>query len=633
MTLDGRNDRLFTEIGINFSELKFLGRYQLHAAQDMWIKFYYRLDPKESGSYATEYNLFMELEPVVSPHRYPYNLYMKYNWEGSGYSDSGYLPNVYIKWPRSDADGATDPEQWSESLWSAVTISDSNKSGTLKVNVSITNGTRGTPQPSSADKVNAQYEFLLQDNSALSSLTIGDGELGAPMSITVTRFNSTYNHTVAYVDGEGNTYGIVIRSTETALTWTPPERLAAMNTIGSNIRMKILIYSYDAAGTYLGTRYYYINLRIPESIKPTLSLTVDDPAGLLQRYGDYIQTKSKARATFTITEAYGAGIISSEMQVGTQWTKVSPYDFSLDTAGNISVIGRAKDTRNHEAFITVPITVIPYRPPRITDIDRYRCNADGTPNGEGSYACVVFSADVSPINNQNSANYKIQIREQGASDWTDHALPSISGNYAPSNISFIFEASPTVSYEIRAGAADDFSEKFSGVRQIPTAAALLEVDATGTGMAIGQMAKEPGVLRVNLPAFFNHDVSITGDIDAENVKFGIIESGVSGDSLRRYVKFADGTLVNWGKTVSTELPINTAFYSLFRSSVQSWTFLAPFFGTEISVIVNGSTRYGSMWAAVTEITCDRLKYQLLDFESRSSGINVMVNFIAIGRWR
>lgn len=174
----------------------------------------------------------------------------------------------------------------------------------------------------------------------------------------------------------------------------------------------------------------------------------------------------------------------------------------------------------------------------------------------GSYACVIFSADVSPINNQNAATYKIQIREQGAADWTDHALPGISGNYAPTHIPVIFEASPTVSYEIRAGAADDFGEKFSGIRQIPPAA-LLEVDATGTGMAIGQMAKEPGIFRVNLPTFFNHDVSITGDVEAENVKFGIIKSAVSGDGFRRYVKFADGTLVNWGKNISTQLPITT----------------------------------------------------------------------------
>ena len=629
MGYGGRIRVPLSDWGIDISKCKFLGRFQLNATQNLWIKFYYRISD-ETPARSTKYDIFMELEPVLSPYRYPYGL----NLGNLYYNDRLIGSGCNIKESSADQE-YPDPAQWGDSLWSGLTVTDSSKGGTFRVSFNIStfaiSNVNVQQKPTEEETVNMPFEFLLEDGSAASSLTVGDGELGTPLPITVTRFNNSYNHTVSYVKN-GYRYGIATRTTETSLSWTPPNSLAELNTTGENIRMKIYIHTYDSSGAEVGYRYYYINLRIPSSITPGLSLSVDDAAGLFQRYGGYIQSKSKARASLSVTEAYGAEIVASEMQLGTQWTKISPYDFTLDNSGTLSIVGRAKDTRNHESITSVPITVIPYFPPRITGIDRYRCNADGSPNGEGAYACVIFSAEVAPVNNQNSASYKVQIRDNSLGVWTDNILSKISGNYTPSNIAVIFQADPETGYEVRVCVTDDFTEQFSGTRQIPPAAALLEVDATGTGMAIGQMAKEPGILRINLPTFFNHDLSVTGKVEAENVKFGIVESGASADGVRRYIKFADGTLVQWAQEISTQLAINQSFYSAFRSSVRYFDFLVPFADTNISVIANAATNYGSTWAAVTEVTTERVKFQLLDFEARSSGISVMTNIIAIGRY-
>lgn len=616
-----------SEMGIDISKCKFLGRIQLNADQNLWAKFYYRISD-ESDSSKTSYDLFIEIEPVVSPNSYPYGIYKSTNGINGG--TPGNQPSQAIKRSSHSNELYPGPSQWSSPCWAGFTYSDYSKMGTYRVSFNIVSDYLGISIPEEK-KIKVLVDFLFQDNSAASSLTIGNGELGVSMPITVTRYNSSYSHSISYEKGETE-YEIAARTTATSLTWTPPDDLAELNTSGNDLRVKVYIRTYDSSGKQVGVRYYYTNLKIPERIKPTISLTVTDPSSLANQYGAYIQSKSKARAHFSVTSAYGAGIVLTEMQLGTQWTKESTYDFTLDTSGTVVIICRTKDTRNRESIAQVQINVATYHPPRITSIDRYRCNADGSPNGEGAYARVVFSAEVSPISNKNSAQYKVQVRQNSLGDWTESVLSGLSGNYSPTDASFIFGADPVSGYDVRVGVTDNFTEQFSGIRQIPPAAALLEVDATGTGMAIGQMAKEPGVLRVNLPTFFNHDVTVGGGLTADNIKFGIVESGASKDGVKHYIKFADGTMVQWASAITTQMSISTAFHSIFCSGVKYYDFLVPFVDTNISVMVNASTRYGSTWASVTEVTTSRIRFQMLDFESRVSGISIMLNFIAIGRW-
>lgn len=612
--------------GLSVSDLEFLGRFQLSASKNLWIKFYYYIDRKNSSDEMTVYQLFSEIEPVTSPYSYTYGIGIT-----KEQINNGSPSNSFIELKRNASyDLYPGPSQWDSPYWSRITYNDRLKYGTnrLRFNVVNESGIQGLPDDY---KFSVPVDFLFQDDSAASALTIGSGELGASIPITVTRFNSSYTHSISYEKGETE-HEIAARTTATSLTWTPPDDLAELNTSGDSLRIKVYIRTYSSSGTQVGERYYYTNLTIPERIKPTISLTVTDPASLASRYGGYVQSKSKARAHFVVTPAYGASIVLTEMQLGTQWTKESTYDFALDAAGTAVVICRTKDTRNREVISQVQINVVSYHPPRITSIDRYRCNADGSPNGEGAYARVVFSAEVAPLSNKNSASYKVQVRQGSLGNWTDSNLSGLNGNYTPTDASFIFSADPGIGYDVRVGVTDDFSEQFSGIRQIPPAAALLEVDATGTGMAIGQMAKEPGLLRINLPTAFNHDVTVGGGVTADNIKFGMVESGASKDGLGRYVKFADGTMVQWATAISTTTPITTTYQSIFRSSVKYFDFLVPFVDTNFSVMVNASTRYGSTWASVTEVTTSRVKFQLLDFESRASGISVMTNIIAIGRW-
>lgn len=625
-----------SEMGIDISKCEFLGRYQLNAAQNLWVKFYYRIKDKKADpditdedlSRATYYDLFIELEPVVSPHSYPYGIYK--STDGINGGTPGSTASQAIKRSSHSSELHPGPSQWSNPYWAGFTYADYRKMGTYRVSFNIVSDYLGISIPEEK-KIKVLVDFLFQDDSAASALTIGSGELGASMPITVTRYNSSYSHSISYEKGETE-YEIAARTTATSLTWTPPDDLAELNTSGDDLRVKVYIRTYNSSGTQVGERYYYVNLTIPDRIKPTISLTVTDPASLASRYGGYVQSKSKARAHFVVTPAYGASIVLTEMQLGTQWTKESTYDFALDTSGTAVVICRTKDTRNREVISQVQINVVSYHPPRITSIDRYRCNADGSPNGEGAYARVVFSAEVAPLSNKNSASYKVQVRQGSLGNWTDSNLSGLNGNYTPTDASFIFSADPGNGYDVRVGVTDDFSEQFSVIRQIPPAAALLEVDATGTGMAIGQMAKEPGVLRINLPTFFNHDVTVGGGIAADNIKFGMVESGASSDGAKCYVKFADGTMVQWGSAIVTNMSITTAFYSIFRSSARNFYFLVPFVDTNISVMVSASTGYGSTWASVTEVGTSHVKFQALDFESRASGISIKLNFIAIGRW-
>ncbi|MCP6695845.1 phage tail protein [Pseudomonas donghuensis] len=107
----------------------------------------------------------------------------------------------------------------------------------------------------------------------------------------------------------------------------------------------------------------------------------------------------------------------------------------------------------------------------------------------------------------------------------------------------------------------------------------------------------------------------------------IIERGSNGNG--EYIKFADGTLICYGNTVS--LTINTPVGGGFQSSgLGDFTFPVPFVGwlrvTPQCIYVSGSSQ---PWASINRLTLTGCQVLASAF---INGVNCTVAYLAVGRW-
>lgn len=125
-----------------------------------------------------------------------------------------------------------------------------------------------------------------------------------------------------------------------------------------------------------------------------------------------------------------------------------------------------------------------------------------------------------------------------------------------------------------------------------------------------------------LPPWVLGTVSQSGGIPTG----GLIEAGsnANGD----YVKFADGTMIAWGRVVSSGA-VDTAVGSIFGSANLTWTFPVAFVG---SAPVVSHTRCSSAARWGTAISNTTTSATLRVFSAVSNTGNVVSDTMAVGRW-
>lgn len=346
------------------------------------------------------------------------------------------------------------------------------------------------------------YSYSLPVSPGASNVSASSGTLGAAQTLTVTRFNSSFTHTITYACGKAS--GTVVnKSSSTSISWVPPLSLAQQNTTGSSVSIKLTITTYSG-GTQVGdAKSTTITASIPASVKPTASITLTDPTGLKESYSGYVQGKSQLKVAVTGTGSQGSTIKAYKIRIGDKSYSGGSVTVDLPSSGSLKVTGYVTDSRSRSgASAEATITITAYTPPKITKLAAARCTVGGVDQPDGAYVKATFSAVITSLNNRNTAAYKIQYRKEGTSSWTTVTVPGLSGNYAPVDASVVFMAAPGAAYDVQASSADAFQTVYSSTRTVPVAFALLQCDATGTGLAIGQQAIKANTFAVGIDAEF-----------------------------------------------------------------------------------------------------------------------------------
>ena len=329
-----------------------------------------------------------------------------------------------------------------------------------------------------------------------STLGASNGTLGTAQTLTVTRQSTSFTHTITYKCG-GASGTIATKSSSTSISWTPPLTLASQNTTGTTVSVTFTITTYNGT-TSVGSGTKTITCAIPASVKPSLSVALEDITGVDDIYGSPVKGLSKIKITPTVTTAYGSAIASySIVANGVTYNTSTATTGFLTTAGDSKVTVTVKDKRGRSATWTYTMNVQDYTAPTVSKLAVRRCDNRGTEDDQGEYAHVTFSAAISSMGGKNTATYLLRYKKSTETTWKEVDLPVVDDEYTVTDLTYIFAADGNYSYDVEVVAIDRHSTT-TRTTSVSTAFTLYNCHPSGTGWRFGGVAEKEKTLQNDL---------------------------------------------------------------------------------------------------------------------------------------
>lgn len=353
-----------------------------------------------------------------------------------------------------------------------------------------------------------------------SGVWAADGTLGEQQTITIAPQSSgDYRYTITYncgsVDGT-----VVNKTSKTRVSWTPPLAFAEASTTKDYVYATLTLTTY-LGNEEIGTHYWEVLYRIPESVAPDFTIDIKDDSEYKEKYGEYIQNKSILRITVNPKEAYGAPIRFYKISAnGEVFTKEEAVTNVLSSAGSNNISVSVTDSRGRKTEKVFNITVKAYTPPNIT-LTAIRCTEDGTANDQGEYAQIKFSVTADSIT--NTVAYALRYKESYAEYFTIVNYPQYNNVFTINGETYTFLANTGLSYNVEIAVTDGFGETAKSVI-LPTAAVIMHFKQNGKGIGLGKISEEDNTVDVGWKIDMNsqriHNLPApSSDNDAVNKKY------------------------------------------------------------------------------------------------------------------
>lgn len=399
----------------------------------------------------------------------------------------------------------------------------------------------------SAGVIELSKTLTLDTIPRASSLTAANGTLGTAMNLKIVPAVSTFKHRLTYNCGDVSGY-IAGSSTDyytgsNTITWTPPVGLSAENTKGTSVPVVLELYTYTSSGTFVGSDALIISCAIPTSVKPSCTISVEDPTGLMAKYGAAVQGLSKLEITVKGSTSYDAPISYYEISAnGAKYNDDTATTDVLTTAGENKIAATVKDTRGRTGSNSTTVDVLAYTAPAISKLTVHRCDEDGTENDQGKYVRVVFSATVTSLNNKNTAAYTLRYKRPTDADEVEVSLTDLANVFAVTEYQYVFEADSNSTYAVAIDVVDNHDDDTRDT-SVSTAFTLMNFHKNGRAMAFGKVAEFPGI-EMDIPA------------NGESFKLIGVRNYSLGDAYG-HILYNNGLLLQWGAVTITPTAINT----------------------------------------------------------------------------
>lgn len=303
------------------------------------------------------------------------------------------------------------------------------------------------------------YTQKLTDIPVASTFTVANGTLGTSQKFTVTQSDASFSHEIKFSCGTVKDSVAVSKTTNTAPTWTPPPSLASQNTAGEKVTVTFTMTTYSG-DTPIGTNTASAEYTIPATVVPSCSIAVTDPTNYKNTYGAYVQGKSKFQVTITGTPIYSSPISSYKATAnGTPYYTSSFTTTEIKDFGSQTISASVTDDRGHTGTNSTTVTVLEYYTPKL-NITAERCDADSTPNIEGTNFKIDITYNVAPLGNKNKFSISYKYRKVGEGNFITETLTGSYNTIYDSNITVIVpNIDSDSSYEIEVTITDNFGSE------------------------------------------------------------------------------------------------------------------------------------------------------------------------------
>lgn len=318
--------------------------------------------------------------------------------------------------------------------------------------------------------------------------------MGDVLQITLSNYYNDFTYDLIYIFENGDTVTIA-NSISKTFSWTIPNLAKYIPNAPSGICiLKCMTYNGDE---FIGLSTASVTITVPDTSTylPSAIPARTEITDLNKTVGGYVKTLSKLKFTLTTNGRYGATIVSRVIKVnGETFTSAPAETDFLKYAGENIAEFTVTDSRGKSTTVTSKFNVLDYNKPYISSFSVDRL--------ENNYVQATVNAGITDINT-NTAKYSIRYTKKGDTTVNGYAIsdkdvslnksykiPRVDGN---SQYTFEFVVSDlwntaTLSYDVG------------------TEFALIDYNASGTGLAIGKVSEDENALEIALPLKFSGNV-------------------------------------------------------------------------------------------------------------------------------
>lgn len=321
-----------------------------------------------------------------------------------------------------------------------------NSDGSKSITVSAGGSITGT----SFNMNSSSVSLTLDKIARKSSMSATGGDLGSAATLTVSRQNSSFTHTITASCGSVSET-ICTKSSETNISWTPSlAKWAPCNTTGKIVTITYTIETFDGS-TSLGSNTASANYNIiagsPIMETGACPIIEDFEVTDIKNYV-YTQRKSSAKISAKATARYGATIKSVTFKCGsltyvdTTESTSATYAYTFDSLGEVGSVNMGVtvlDSRGFTYGVSQTKTVTAYNGPSITALRIARCDSSGTESSSGKRFKAIFSSSATKLTNYtNYTKYTLTYRLSSQSTDTTTTLTGYADNFAVADGYVIF---------------------------------------------------------------------------------------------------------------------------------------------------------------------------------------------------
>lgn len=343
--------------------------------------------------------------------------------------------------------------------------------------------------------------FTLTTIPRSSSVSVGAGIIGSPITINISRQNPRFKHTIRY--HWGNKQGTIASDVDTSATWVIPLDFANDIPDSTTGAGTIYVDTYSG-GTRTGTQSVTLTASVPASIKPTFSgFSLSDSNTAAQNVvpntNTFIQVISNIKVAFSgASGSYGSTITGYRAEIvgKNQATNINGGTLGImNYSGSITVRARVVDSRGRWSETKdIQVKVLEYFAPALS----FSIARTGSTS---STLTVTRNAKVAPLSvngvQKNTMALTFKVARLGAEAYTPDNGPA-SGTW--SSISTLVNSQANLAGNYLAnqswvviGALEDKFTRTEFAVNVATESVVFSYDRSGVGI---NKIRERGALDV-----------------------------------------------------------------------------------------------------------------------------------------